>query len=75
MKYAVLRISNGSFKLESPQSEDIKVVKDKYFEIVRSYYAQANIDAVVKIIDGNLDAIEGGKYTEHIHNSTEVQGE
>lgn len=74
MKYAVLRISNGSYKIET-SNEDIKVVKDKYFEIVRSYYAQANIDAVVKIIDGNLDAYEGGKYTEHIHNSTETQGE
>ena len=75
MKYAVLRISNGSFKLESPQSEDIKAVKDKYFELCRSYNTTPNIDAVVKIIDENLDAYEGGKYTEHIHNSTETQGE
>ena len=65
MKYAVIRISNGSFNVEKA-SEDINVVKDKYFELVRTYLNQANIDAVVKIIDSNLDDYEGGKYTEHI---------
>lgn len=72
MKYAVLRISNGSYKIET-SNEDIKVVKDKYFEICRSYNTTPNIDAVVKIIDENLDAFEGSKYTEHIHNETATE--
>ncbi len=65
MKYAVIRISNGSFNIEK-SSEDINQVKDKYHELCRSYLAQASIDATIEIIDGNLDLIEGGKYKEHI---------
>ena len=65
MRYAVLRISNGSYNIEK-SSEDINQVKDKYYELCRSYLAQASIDATIEIIDGNLDLIEGGKYKEHI---------
>ena len=64
MKYAVLRISNGSFNIEK-SSEDLDTIKDKYFELCRSYNAQTSIDATVEIVDGNLDPIEGGKYREH----------
>lgn len=67
MKYAVIRISNGSFNIEK-SSEDINQVKDKYYELCRSYLSQASIDATIEIIDGNLDLIEGGKYKEHIVN-------
>ena len=65
MKYAVIRISNGSYNIEK-SSEDIGQIKDKYYELCRSYLAQASIDATIEIIDGNLDLIEGGKYKEHI---------
>ena len=64
MKYAVLRISNGSYNIEK-SSEDLDTIKDKYFELCRSYNAQTSIDATIEIIDGNLDRIEGGKYREH----------
>lgn len=78
MKYSVLRISNGSFNLEKTD-ENINVIKDKYFELVRLYLNQANIDATVKIIDSNLDDYEGGKYKEHIvkvaPEQTPAQGE
>ena len=69
MKYIVLRISNGSFKIEK-ESEDINTIKDKYFEICRSYNTTANIDATVMIVDGNLDPYMGGKYKEHFYNVT-----
>ena len=72
MKYSVLRISNGSFNLEKTD-ENINVIKDKYFELVRTYLNQANIDATVKIIDSNLDDYEGGKYKEHIVKATPNQ--
>ena len=65
MKYAVVRISNNSFKIEQ-SSDNLNTIKDKYFELCRSYLAQASIDATIEIIDGNLDLIEGGKYKEHI---------
>ena len=74
MKYSVLRISNGSFKLEVTDA-DIKIVKDKYFELCRSYNTTPNIDATIKIIDSNLDDYEGGKYKEHFVNVTPTQGE
>ena len=64
MKYAVLRISNGSYNIEK-SSEDLDTIKDKYFELCRSYNAQTSIDATIEIIDGNLDRIDGGKYREH----------
>lgn len=64
MKYAVIRISNGSFNIEK-SSEDLDTIKDKYFELCRSYNAQSSIDATIEIIDGNLDRIDGGKYREH----------
>ena len=65
MMYAVVRISNNSFKIEQ-SSENLSTIKDKYFELCRSYLAQASIDATIEIIDSNLDLIEGGKYKEHI---------
>ena len=65
MMYAVVRISNNSFKIEQ-SSENLNTIKDKYFELCRSYLAQTSIDATIEIIDGNLDLIEGGKYKEHI---------
>ena len=65
MMYAVVRISNNSFKIEQ-SSENLNTIKDKYFELCRSYLAQASIDATIEIIDGNLDLIDGGKYKEHI---------
>ena len=65
MKYAVIRVSNGSFKIEI-ENVDIGIVKDKFFELCRLYLAQPNIDAVVKITDSNLDDYQGGKYKEHI---------
>ena len=65
MMYAVVRISNNSFKIEQ-SSENLNTIKDKYFELCRSYLAQASIDATIEIIDGNLDLVEGGKYKEHI---------
>ena len=65
MMYAVVRISNNSFKIEQ-SSESLNTIRDKYFELCRSYLAQASIDATIEIIDGNLDLIEGGKYKEHI---------
>ena len=74
MKYAVIRISNNSFNIER-SDENIKLVKDKYFELVRTYLNQANIDATIKIIDGNLDDYEGGKYKEHIVNVTPAQNQ
>ena len=76
MNYAVVRISNGSFNIEKA-NEDIKVIKDKYFEVCRSYNTTPNIDAVVEIVDSNLDPIEGGKYKEHFVNVTSepAQGE
>lgn len=74
MKYAVIRISNGSFNIEKA-NEDIKVIKDKYFEVCQSYNTTPNIDATVEIVDGNLDPIEGGKYKEHFFNVTPEQAE
>ena len=65
MMYAVVRISNNSFKIEQ-SSENLNTIKDKYFELCHSYLAQTSIDATIEIIDGNLDLIEGVKYKEHI---------
>ena len=69
MKYAVLRISNGSFKIEK-EDADIDIIKDKYYELCRTYNSTPNIDATVKILDSNLDPYMGGKYTEHFVNVT-----
>ena len=74
MKYAVLRISNGSYNIEK-SSEDIDQIKYKFFEVCRSYLAQASIDATVKIIDGNLDDYEGGKYKETIVHPAQTPAE
>lgn len=74
MKYAVIRISNNSFKIESENTE-LSVVKDKYYELCRSYNTTPNIDATIEIVDSNLDAIEGGKYKEHFVNVTPAQNQ
>ena len=74
MKYAVLRISNNSFKIER-EDVDLATVKDKYYELCRSYNVTPNIDATIEIVDGNLDPIEGGKYKEHFVNVTPEQNQ
>ena len=72
MKYAVLRISNDSFKIER-EDVDLSTVKDKYYELCRTYNTTPNIDATIEIVDGNLDPIEGGKYKEHFVNVTPAE--
>lgn len=74
LKYIVLRISNGSFKIEK-EDADIDIIKDKYYELCRTYNSAPNIDATVEIVDSNLDPIEGGKYKEHFYNVTPEQAE
>ena len=65
MKYAVIIVSNGNFRIESEHS-DLNSAKVKFHEVCESHWnAPAVLTAEVMIADEQLDAVDG--YKEFIH--------
>ena len=66
-KYAVVRIVNGSFKVESESSskESASVSFSQYCAAL--WNATEEVHAVVKLMDKNLDVVDGGfvMYIDH----------
>lgn len=65
MKYAVIIVSNGNFRIESEHS-DLISAKVKFHEVCQSHWNAPDVStAEIMIADENLDAVEG--YKEYIH--------
>ena len=70
MKYAIIIVSNGNYKIEAEGITDLNNAKVQFHAKCQTYWnAPDVVTACVMIADENLDVVEGHK--EHIyHEST-----
>lgn len=73
MNYAILRVSNGTYKIEAEGITDINSAKVQYFGLCQTYCNAPDVKkACLMIVDENLDKVED--YKEFIyHEQTEQQ--
>ena len=76
MNYALIRVSNGSFKIEQ-ESSDLSQIKGGYYGKCQTYNNDPSVHkATIMIVDENLDVVEGSKYKEHfIHEVSQGLGD
>ena len=75
MKYAIVKVSNSNYFIESEGYTDLDKAKVRFHSVCQSLWNATDvISACVMITDENLDAVEG--YREVIrHNTVEVSTE
>lgn len=62
MKYAIVKVSNGNYFIDSEGITDLGKAKVKFHEVCQALWnAPDVITACVMIADENLDAVEGYK--------------
>lgn len=72
MKYAILKVINGNYSIHAEGITDINSAKVSFHGLCQSLWNAPDVlSACVKIIDENLDTVEG--YKEVITHS-EVEG-
>lgn len=61
MKYAVIIVSNGSFRIESEHS-DLNAAKVKFHDVCKTHWNAPDVStAEIMIADEQLDAVDGYK--------------
>lgn len=66
MKYAIIKVVNGTYSIHAEGFTDIASAKVNYHGLCQTLWnAPDVISAEVAIVDENLDAVEG--YKEYIH--------
>lgn len=71
MKYAIIKVSNGTFTIASEWGENLNAAKVEFHRVCQSLWNATDVaSAMVMIVDENLDAVEG--YKEYIHHDTVV---
>ena len=66
MKYAIIKVVNGSYTIEAEGYTSIEAAKVKFHDVCKTLWNAADvISAYVMIADEQLDAAEG--YKEFIH--------
>ena len=75
MKYAIIKVINGSFSIHAEGFTTLAAVKVNYHGLCQSLWnAQDVITATVMIVDEQLDCVED--YKEFItHNATQTETE
>ena len=68
MKYAIITSVDGNFVVaEEGFADNVGGAKKRWHKKCEDLYAASDFSyAVVKLVDENLDAVEGSKYTETI---------
>ena len=70
MKYAVLKIVNGAFSIDSEWNENINSAKVKYHDVCKVLWNSSDVSsATVEIIDSQGDVVPG--YKEFIIHTSE----
>lgn len=71
MKYAIVKIVNGTFSIDSEWSDNLNGAKTRFHGVAQVLWNASDVlDAYVMIVDGQLDCVEG--YKEFIHHDTVV---
>lgn len=68
MKYAIIRVSNGNYKIEAEGITDLNSAKVQFHAKCQAYWNAPDVQtACVMIVDENLDVVEGYKeYINHL---------
>jgi len=62
MKYAVIKVVNGTYEIYSEGWTDLEKVKVNYFELCQTLHNASDVDtACISIVDENLDCVQGYK--------------
>ena len=76
MKYAIVKVSNSNYFIESEGYTDLNKAKVKFHGVCQTLWnAPDVITACVMIADENLDAVEGYKEVIRHNNTVEVPTE
>lgn len=71
MKFAIIKVSNGTFTIESEWGDNLTGAKVAFHSLCQTLWNASDVaTAMVMIADENLDAVEG--YREYIHHDTVV---
>jgi len=66
MNYAIIKVSNGSFTIESEWGTNLNSAKVRFHSVAQTLWNASDVQtAMIMIADENLDAVEG--YREFIH--------
>lgn len=66
MKYAVLKIINGNFSIDSEWNENLQGAIVKFHDVCKILWNEASVEtATVEIIDQQGDIVQG--YKEFVH--------
>lgn len=70
MKYAIIKVINGNYFVHAEGITDVASAKVQFHGLCQTLWNASDvITAKVKIVDENLDTVEG--YQEFIHHETE----
>lgn len=71
MNYAIIKVSNGSFSIQTEWGDNLNAAKVEFHRVCQTLWNSSDVaTAMVMIADENLDAVEG--YREYIHHDTVV---
>lgn len=71
MKYAVIKVINGSYFIDSEGYTGLSQAKVQFHTVCRNLWNASDvITAMVMIVDENLDCVE--RYKDFIHHDTEA---
>lgn len=74
MKYAIVKVINGNYSIHAEGITDLASAKTQFHGLCQTLWnAPDVITAEVKIMDENLDCVEG--YTEFISHHVEAEAE
>lgn len=74
MKYAIIKVINGAFTIDSEWGNNLNGAKVQFHTVCRNLWnAPDVISAYVMIVDEQLDCVEG--YKEYIHHEPAAQEE
>lgn len=74
MKYAIIKVINGNYFIHAEGMTNLVDAKRNFHGLCQTLWnAEDVITAKVKIVDENLDTVEG--YTEFIHHEVETPAE
>lgn len=72
MKYALINVVNGNFSVLSEHGENLQAAKIAFHNRCSALWGDApTLSAEVKIVDENLDTVEG--YREYIYHEPQIQ--
>ena len=76
MKYAIVKVTNGTYAVAEEGFTDLNRAKSRFHTLCASLWNAADVEtACVKLVDENLDVVEGD-YKEFIdHREPEPQPE